>query len=78
MTQVVDWFPLGLQLGLGLPELKQLQMDYPGDAQRCKTEVLDWWLRNSRECSWETLAEALKTMEYEVLAENLRRKFRRG
>lgn len=78
LTEVVDWFPLGVQLGVGLPKLKQFQMDYPSDTQRCKTEVLDWWIRNSRECSWETLAEALKTIEHEVLAENLRRKMRRG
>ena len=53
-------------------------MDYPNDAQLCKIKVLDWWLQNAKDRSWETLAEALETMEYEVIAANLRRKLHEG
>ena len=78
LTEVVDWFPLGVQLGLKVSTLEQFRMDYPNDAQLCKIKVLDWWLRNAKDCSWETLAEVLETMEYEALAENLRRKMQEG
>lgn len=78
MAEVVDWFPLGVQLGLKVSKLEQFRMDYPNDAQLCKIKVLDWWLQNVKDRSWETLAEVLETMEYEVIAANLRRKLREG
>ena len=57
-----DWFPLGVQLGIESAKLREIEKDHPGDVQRCKTEVLDWWLRNSPEISWQKLAQALKAI----------------
>jgi len=69
-----DWFPLGVQLGIRPAKLREIEKDHPGDVQRCKTEVLDWWHRNALEISWEKLAETLLKMGgYATLAQRLRK-----
>ena len=70
-----DWFPLGVQLGIRPPKLREIEKDYPRDVWRCKFEALDWWHRNAPEVSWKKLADALeKTGRYDALSQRLRRK----
>jgi len=70
-----DWFQLGIHLGIPRAKLREIERDHPRDVQRCKTEVLDWWHRNAREVTWDTLADALeKKGGYGPLAQRLRRK----
>ena len=73
LKEVSKWHQLGVQLGLTLGLLDTIESNYPRDAERCKTEVLTWWLQNTEERSWEKIAEALDKIEYKVLAEKLRR-----
>ena len=73
------WYQLGVQLGIPPATLSTIQFDHPRDAQRCMTEVISWWLRNSPECSWAKLAEAVEAMGgYAALAERLRQKTSQG
>ena len=77
LTEVTaaDWFPLGVQLGVRPATLREIEKNYPQDTQRCKTEVLDLWLRNAPEVSWKNLAQAVEAMgEYTAVAKRLRRK----
>ena len=79
LGDVTDWYQLGVQLGISTADLNQIRMNYPNNAQQCKTEVLDLWLRNSPECSWTKLAQAVEAMgRYAVLAEELRKKMSQG
>jgi len=78
MTEVVDWYQLGVQLGLTPGTLSTIQMNYPRDAQRCKSEVLLSWFRNTPHVSWLKLAQALEAMGHRVLAESLKRKTLQG
>ena len=73
LKEVSKWHQLGVQLGLTPGLLDTIESNYPRDAERCKTEVLTWWLQNAEQRSWEKIAEALDKMEYKVLAEKLRR-----
>ena len=59
---VADWFPLGVQLGIRPAKLRDIEKNHPGDVQRCKTEVLDWWHQNTPEISWQKLAQALEAI----------------
>ena len=73
------WYQLGMQLGIPPVTLSTIESDHPRDAQRCMTEVINWWLRNAPERSWAKLAEAVKAMGgYTVLAERLRQKTSQG
>ena len=79
LGDVTDWYQLGVQLGIKIANLDQIQMNSPRNAQQCKTKVLDFWLQNATECSWMKLAEAVEAMgEYAVLAEKLRKKTSQG
>ena len=73
------WYQLGVQLGIPPATLSTIESDHPRDAQRCMTEVINWWLQNAPERSWTKLAEAVKAMgAYIVLAERLRQKTSQG
>ena len=73
------WYQLGVQLEIPSAMLSTIEIDHPRDVQRCMTEVLDWWLRNAPERSWEKLTEALEAVGgYTVLVEKLRKKTSQG
>ena len=73
------WYQLGVQLGIPPATLGTIEYSYPCDVQRCMAEAIDWWLRNSPECSWAKLAKAVEAVGgYAVLAEKLRRKTSQG
>lgn len=68
-----DWFSLGLQLDIRPAKLRDIEKNHPGEVQRCKTDVLDLWLRNAPDVSWEKMADALEqTGGYDVLVRRLR------
>ena len=60
--EVRSWYSLGIQLGIGTFDLKRLEMNYGGDTERCKIEVIDFWLRHDPEATWNKLARAVGDM----------------
>ena len=70
-----DWYPLGVQLGLRSPTLREIQRNYPLNTERCRREMLDLWLRSVPKISWNMLAQAVQGLgRYESLAHKLRKK----
>ena len=70
-----DWYPLGVQLGLRPPTLREIQNNYPLDTEQCRREMLDLWLCGAPDPSWKSLAQAVEALgRYESLAQKLRRK----
>ena len=58
-----NWFSLGVQLGIETGDLKYIERDYTGDLERCKIEVIEFWLRNYYpEATWNKLAQAVEDM----------------
>ena len=75
MSEVTRWYSLGIQLGLTPGTLSSIESNHPHDADRCKIDVLDWWLRNEQDGTWEKLAQALEAMRgHDVLVQKLREK----
>ena len=73
------WYLLGVQLDIPLATLSTIESDYPRDAERSMTEILNWWLQNAPERSWEKLTEAVEAMGgYRALVERLRKKTSQG
>ena len=71
----MDWYPLGVQLGLRPPTLMEILRNYLLDTERCKQEVLHVWLRSTSEASWMSLAQAVQALgRYESLVQKLKRK----
>ena len=75
LSSVENWHLLGVNLGLMGHQLRKIEHTYHGDSKRCKTEALDLWQRNARNCTWEAVAKALDLMQEEVVADWIREKY---
>lgn len=62
----INWFPLGLNLGLLAPTLEEIRQNNNDKAGPCLTECLTKWLQRTDDvdkkggATWETLIKALK------------------
>ena len=63
LKEVIDWFSLGLQLGIKTPKLKLIERKHPREPERCKLDVLDFWFANTQDRSWQALLKALEAMD---------------
>ena len=75
LTSVEDWHLLGVNLGLRGHQLHEIERNYDGDGNRCKTETLCMWQRNAKNPSWEAVVKALCLMKEHVVADRIRRKY---
>ena len=65
------WRSLGLKLGVPPDQLDTIQSNcahYPDHANQCLTNMFEWWLRNSCESTYESLATALNAIGRRNLA----------
>ena len=58
ISEIVDWIQLGLQLGLKLPRLREIQANYH-TVEECRVNMIHWWLISTEEPTWEKLASAI-------------------
>ena len=73
LTEVTVPFELGIQLKIDSVELKRIEKNHPGDIERQKAEVVQYWLLNSPDLSWTTLANAVEIVGgHAKLAKTLR------
>ena len=56
----MEWYDLGLQLGVENAELKVIQKNNPGDLRACRREMFEAWLRITPNPSYQQLVEALQ------------------
>ena len=79
LVTVINWFLLGINLGLPKHELSKIQQNYAhqgNDQQR--VEMLYLWLQRTPNATWEDVVRALQQMGENVVAENIREKYIRG
>ena len=75
IKEITEPFILGVHLGIEPHELKKLEKNYPRDVDRQMAEVIEYWLRNSSDCSWGALGSAVEKMGgHENLVKKLRDK----
>ena len=73
LKEVVRPYQLGIQLKIDSSELDKVENNHPREIDRQKTEVVKYWLRNSPDASWTTLANAVERMGgHAKLVDNLR------
>ena len=65
------WYALGVQLleQQYIDNLKIIQQKHPSDVNRCCTEMIQYWLAEDAEASWEKLIVALKQIGQVALAQ---------
>ena len=60
--EVTNWFSLGIQLDIETSDLKRIERQFGGDTERCKIEVIHFWLHHNPEPTWSKLALAVHDM----------------
>ena len=66
---------LGVNLGLQGHQLREIERTYRGEVNRCKSEVLDFWLRNNENPTWEAITKALDRMQQQKVCHEIRKKY---
>ena len=61
-VEVVKPYQLGIWLKIDCSILKAIEKDHPGNTDRQKTEVIEYWLRSSPNTSWTALANTVERM----------------
>ena len=59
LKPTVEWFNLGMYLGVSDSDLKEIEREQRGRVQDCKREMLVKWLNSSDDCTKEQLINAL-------------------
>ena len=59
---MTGWYSLGIQLEIETSYLDQIEKNHSGDTERCKIEVIKYWLRNDQEPTRRKLAKAVEDM----------------
>jgi len=76
------WYDLGVELldKQHANELDTINVNNPGDVQKCCTQMFNHWLRTDSKASWTKLVEALRSraVQHDVLADDLEKKFVAG
>ena len=73
LHEVIEWFELGIHLGVPPHELSKIERE-GGGIDACKRKMLSYWLKNSQDVSWEALKRALFDMsKHDNLARNLKK-----
>ena len=62
LKEVSRPYRLGIQLKINSTDLDEIERNHHDDVDRQKTEVIKYWLHNSPDPSWTTLANAVERM----------------
>ena len=60
--EVTRWYALAVQLGIKTSDLKEIEKNCSSDTERCRIEVIDYWLNNDPEPTQSKLAQAVEDM----------------
>ena len=63
LIDVVQWFSLGIQLGVPMADLSKIDVDYTG-SDRKKAEMLFKWQKLDKGVSWQSLIRTLNNENY--------------
>ena len=77
LDEVVDWFHLGLYLGVPEHELLSINKSQRGDVKECRTGMLSWWLQSGTQRKWTSIVRAVEDIKMERLAGEIATKYGR-
>ena len=75
LDSVVNWFSLGVKLGVEDHELRTIEQNYRGDNERSKLEMLSRWLRSGKLPTWKAVVDALHLMGEQAVASKLQARY---
>ena len=76
LKEVDDWYMMGAYLNVPVRELKKIKATHTQDGvERCKLEMLQYWLDTNMTASWKNIARALEQLNMLTLAGRLKLKY---
>ena len=66
------WFMFGVKLGVPVPQLRDIESNHQKDSDRCKLELLQYWLNNNLDPTWNKIVLALEKTDQLALAAQIR------
>ena len=73
---VKNWFQLGMELGLPVSKLEEIEYNNPSNVLRCKRLMLQEWQRQpTLKPSWYTLVDALCSIKENTTADKISQQF---
>ena len=74
LKEVDDWYLFGAYLGVPVYKLNEIQSEHRG-VERCKLDMLQYWLNTTMTASWRDIARAFEQMNKLTLAAKLKQKY---
>ena len=75
LKEVDDWYLFGAYLGVPVYKLNEILSEHRGVVERCKLNMLQYWLNTTMTASWRDIARAVEQMNRLTLAAKLKQKF---
>ena len=75
LDSVVDWYSLGVKLGMKAHELATIEKNYHRNNERCKLEMLSHCLQSAKLPSWRVVVDALQQMGEDTVASKIQAKY---
>ena len=74
VADVSEWEELACQIDLDLGKLHELQQS-DKSPDRCKKELLRYWIEKDKRASWTKLSQALERMKKAEIAQTIKEKY---
>lgn len=78
LKDVDDWFVFGVKLGVPVKELRKIESSHGREFERCKIDMLEYWLDNTVDASWNEVEQTLKKTNHLLLATEVKQKYLRS
>ena len=76
LKKVEKWFVFGIFLDVPVDQLEKIKSSHhQRDLERCKIDMLRYWLDNNVSASWKNVVQALKQTDQLVLAATVKQTY---
>ena len=72
LKKLENWFLFGAMLGVSISQLKKIELFHQKDSDRCKLELLQYWLENKLVPTWNEIVQALEKTDQLALAAQIK------
>ena len=72
LRKLEDWFTFGVLLGVPYSQMKKIEYAHSKDPDRCKLEMLQFWLNSNLMPTWNKVIQALENIDQLYLASKVR------
>ena len=72
LKNLENWYTFGIILGVPYPQLRKIELNHQKDTDRCKAEMLQYWLDSTLVTNWNKVILALEVIDQLVLAAQIK------